>query len=66
MATAADNQPEEVDGNAGILGVQYLDYSGLHYTTTIRATMKAMRHLSQSSCPGGRGKLHEIRKRSPN
>jgi hypothetical protein len=31
MATAADNQPEELDGNGEILNVQNLDYSGLHY-----------------------------------
>jgi hypothetical protein len=31
MATAADNQPEEVDGNGEILNTQNLDYSGLHY-----------------------------------
>jgi hypothetical protein len=33
MATAADSQPEELDGNGEILSVQNLDYSGLHYLT---------------------------------
>jgi hypothetical protein len=35
MATAAaDNRPEEVEGNQEILNAQNLDYSGLHYAVS--------------------------------
>jgi hypothetical protein len=55
MAAAANNLPEEVDGNQEILSVQNLDYSGLHYAINVQSYSRGIEHSFQPSYLEGWG-----------